>query len=884
MQTGGIAWRRLAALAASCLCACSGAKPRPLFVTPWRELTTENFVVQTDLDAPRAAEVAGQLELLRNRLVRALGITPKKQPRLQVVTFASFDELEVYRPGETPKAGVFVRDGGGGQRILLDGELQSSLRRVIAHEVIHSLYASVMPRQPRWFAEGVATLYTEVVVDGRPPRELAAFLNMRPLPTRQIFDWSSEDAELDPRRYGTSFLLVEMLVEQERAGFLELERRLKLEESPAAAWNATFPKWNQQNRAALDELDTRLTAWWQVRQPRLAQRETGKAPPFTERLMTSSEVHTLRLELPRNWKGDELSREIALALADEPDNVAALMAQGKSDPKSAPELSRRAVAAHPDDAKAWQFLATSLAGKEHAAEREAALRKAIGLAPDRIQGPVLLSAELLDQKRIHEALWQANAAVALGPWSPLAAMTQAFALASADRCEAALEAGHRALEIAGDDPNHAARRLLQKELQRIEIKCSWLLANPLDALARQASEAWRRGDADQAVALRREAVTIEPRNSNAWTSLGNDLLALDRYGEAEAAMQRAIDIDAEDPQAWDGLGRVRAARGQVTLAEAAFRRQLEIALSHRMALLDLGRLLLRNGRPAEARTPLARLLELDPQQLVATALMAEAQIRSGEKDSGVARLKQKAQENPGDITFNGLAYALALADTQLELAEDWALRSISGAAKRVRDAANADDAAVATRALIGHWDTLGWVRFRRGDLVSAERYVRAAERLVPAAAVSDHLGQILERLGRRDEAARAYARALASARPEFAIHQRLIAVKGNATEDELINKARAELVAMRSFALPAAAGTGGPWPDVLLTFNLDGSVAEVRASGTAALPAGAAALQGLKLEMALPDAGSLPVVRARYVCTSAGCSADFGGARPGSSG
>jgi tetratricopeptide (TPR) repeat protein len=501
-----------------------------------------------------------------------------------------------------------------------------------------------------------------------------------------------------------------------------------------------------------------------------------------------------------------------------------------------------------------------------------------------LQGTLLLTAELIDRKRNEEALWQANAAVALGPWNPLAALNQALALAAGDRCEAALEAGHRALEIAGDDPNNATHRMFQKEVHQIEIKCSWLIANPLDALARRATEAWRHGDPEQSVALRREAINLDPRNGNAWTALGNDLLALDRYGEAEAAMQRAIEIDAEDPHAWDGLGRVRAARGQVALAEAAFRRQLEIALSHRMALLDLGRLLLRNGRPAEARTPLAKLLDLDPQQLAATALMAEAQIRSGEKDSGVARLKLKAQENPGDITFNGLAYALALADTQLELAEDWALRSISGAAKRVRDAANADDAAVATRALIAHWDTLGWVRFRRGDLVSAEHYVRAAERLVPAAAVSDHLGQILERLGRRDEAARAYARALASAGPEFAIHQRLIAVKGNATEDELIGKARAELVAMRSLALPAAAGTGGPWPDVLLTFNLDGSVAEVRAAGAAALPAGAAALQGLKLEMTLPDAGSLPVVRARYVCNSAGCSADFGGARPGSSG
>jgi hypothetical protein len=62
--------------------------------------------------------------------VRALAITPRKQPRLQVVTFASFDELEVYRPGET-RALVAHRDTLGWVRFRR-GDLVSAERYVRA--------------------------------------------------------------------------------------------------------------------------------------------------------------------------------------------------------------------------------------------------------------------------------------------------------------------------------------------------------------------------------------------------------------------------------------------------------------------------------------------------------------------------------------------------------------------------------------------------------------------------------------------------------------------------------------------------------------------------------------------------------------------------------
>jgi Flp pilus assembly protein TadD len=49
-------------------------------------------------------------------------------------------------------------------------------------------------------------------------------------------------------------------------------------------------------------------------------------------------------------------------------------------------------------------------------------------------------------------------------------------------------------------------------------------------------------------------------------------------------------------------------------------------------------------------------------------------------------------------------------------------------------------------------DSVGWVKFRLGDNVQAEEYLRAAFAQMPQAEVAAHLGEVLWVQGRRDEA------------------------------------------------------------------------------------------------------------------------------------
>ena len=59
-------------------------------------------------------------------------------------------------------------------------------------------------------------------------------------------------------------------------------------------------------------------------------------------------------------------------------------------------------------------------------------------------------------------------------------------------------------------------------------------------------------------------------------------------------------------------------------------------------------------------------------------------------------------------------------------------------------------------------DSLGWVRFRRGDHDGALAHLQRAYGMRQDAEIAAHLGEVLWTLGRRDEARRLFAEALAA--------------------------------------------------------------------------------------------------------------------------
>lgn len=241
--------------------------------------------------------------------------------------------------------------------------------------------------------------------------------------------------------------------------------------SGAGRARPTFPEWSLAVPGATEKLDAALQAYkkhgWYV----YRKLSVDVSVAVAERPMSPAEVHTLRLSMPRQWPGGALEAEVGEALAEDPGNVEALRRLVSLSKIDAIPAARRAVEAHPDDPRAWGFLADALSGTPHNAEREAALRKAVALAPDDPEGLVPLAAYLLEAGHSGEALPTSRRAVEIAPWSPATLLVHAAILADLGQCGDAALASRRAIDLMGEGYSAQARREGADQARQIAERC-----------------------------------------------------------------------------------------------------------------------------------------------------------------------------------------------------------------------------------------------------------------------------------------------------------------------------------------------------------------------------------------------------------------------------
>jgi len=120
------------------------------------------------------------------------------------------------------------------------------------------------------------------------------------------------------------------------------------------------------------------------------------------------------------------------------------------------------------------------------------------------------------------------------------------------------------------------------------------------------------------------------------------------------------------------------------------------------------------------------------------------------------------------------------------------------------------------------------VYFAKGDLARAETYVARAWAISQHAEVGDHLGQIYERLGRKEAAVEAYAAALSADDPAPQVREHLARVAGGPGKtDALVANHRADLVRSRTISL-SQKGPAGKKADFLILFATPGRVEAVK--------------------------------------------------------
>lgn len=358
-----------------------------------------------------------------------------------------------------------------------------------------------------------------------------------------------------------------------------------------------------------------------------------------------------------------------------------------------------------------------------------------------------------------------------------------------------------------DDYDAFTRAVTKDETQPLTLENSASGADvvPTSATADELLEAglaaFNAGNPASAIPLLERLVQIDPRHKSAWNVLGLARLRIGNYDAAIAAFQKQLEVNPSDQHANDYLGLAYQQQRNYPEALAAFRKQVAANPLDSMAYTALGEILLAQNEYAAAATELDKAVILSPQDVGLRLALGRASLNSGDDKKALAAFEAAVQISPTPPVWNNIAYNLADRATDLDKAQQYAESAISAAEADLQkiDLSHLTPEHLSDVANLGaYWDTLGWVYFRKVDLASAERYVRAAWMLDQSGEIGDHLAQIDEQLGQKARAIHDYALALAApgSLPETRAKLTLL-LGGNTEINALVEQARPDLATLR---------------------------------------------------------------------------------------
>jgi tetratricopeptide (TPR) repeat protein/transglutaminase-like putative cysteine protease len=324
-----------------------------------------------------------------------------------------------------------------------------------------------------------------------------------------------------------------------------------------------------------------------------------------------------------------------------------------------------------------------------------------------------------------------------------------------------------------------------------------------DELLEAGIAALNAGNVREAIPLLQHAVEIDPKSKQGWSDLGLAYLRLGRFDDAADAFQKQISANPNDEHVYNYLGLTLQQQQKFPEAADAFRKQIAVNPLDPVAHAALGALFLAQHKYSEAIPELDKATVLAPDNAELEVSLGQALLNTGQKDKALEAFEKGVEVSQTPAVWNNVAYALAEHNLELDKAAQYAESAIAATAATLRNIElsrlSVDDLNQVSSIGV-YWDTLGWINFRKGDLDQAARYIRAAWLLNQHGEVGDHLAQIYEKRGDKQQAARMYAQAIAAPHSVPETRVRLIVLLGgNAGIDELVARNKLELTKIRVF-------------------------------------------------------------------------------------
>lgn len=398
-------------------------------------------------------------------------------------------------------------------------------------------------------------------------------------------------------------------------------------------------------------------------------------------------------------------------------------------------------------------------------------------------------------------------------------------------------------------------------------------------LMQLAQDRLRTGDLGGAKETLDKVRAKDPSQENLWSMYGTIAMLEHNDAEAEADLHKELTAHPGNGGAAGALAATQANSGDTLGARQTLQHFLDQHSDLRLSLY-LASLQTNAQDYVAALKTLSAAADQNPDNRVVRIQLSEALRRLGRDEEAAAAAKSALDgaDDPG--VLNDAAYTLSETGLYLDVAEAASRKSIdvleANSSTITTEQVNSKDFAQANL-LVAAWDTYGWILFREGKLQDAKLYVSAAWRSSLRAEVGDHLAQIDEALGHKDEAATQYVlaqSALTRNEPPD--------IRQNITESIARLKAAGAkpgaagaiaLQDLRTYKLKRPSGVTG-WGSFRLEITTAGVIESQQMSGQKSIAGLKPALDTMKFPELLPPASKAHLLRSAVISCSEGPTCD----------
>jgi transglutaminase-like putative cysteine protease/tetratricopeptide (TPR) repeat protein len=397
-------------------------------------------------------------------------------------------------------------------------------------------------------------------------------------------------------------------------------------------------------------------------------------------------------------------------------------------------------------------------------------------------------------------------------------------------------------------------------------------------LMKMVEEKFRARDWDGARLLLDQVKAKNPNEENLWTAYG----ALAEFSEMN--YQRAIEDFRKELAAHPDNGRAvgmladaQTRSGDASGARQSVQQYFERHPDNAQLAMYLANLQTIANDNAGALKTLQTAADHNPDDRNIRVELSQVLVDLNRMDEAAAASKSALDGTDDPMVLNNAAYTLSETGMDLPIAEDASRRSIAKyeekSAAVTTETANSSAFSDA-QVLVAAWDTLGWILFEEGKLDQAWPLVSATWRAGLQAESGDHLGQIDEAAGHKDEAAADYALAQAAidknTPPVVRRHiaESTMRLKAAGAKPGLANGVQT-LQDLRTYKIKRPAGVSG-WGTFRLEISTAGVLESQQMSGEQHLAAVKPEVDAMKFPELLPPDSKAHLLRSAVVSCSMG--------------